>query len=224
MPTDTAGARDTGAHDAPASVDIVFSQASASADNNPEGTTTTVAFMHVLQAGDLIVLCLDYDFDPSVPPAPAIADSQGNAYTLAIGPGTTSGYAQRLYYAFAAAPGADQLTVALGTPDKSFLEARLVTYRGASALDDTSIAAGAVGGSDAIVDAAPVTAQVAGELILGCEVGDPGTSTVGAESTLRSDLDADVVEDRFAPTPGSYVETADTSSDSLWTFTVASFR
>jgi hypothetical protein len=202
---------------------IAFRQA-AGVQNAP-GEDATINFSSNVHAGDTLIVAVDVLF--SDPTTFAINDTQGNPFTVAVGPGTEVGYAQVLAYAVAASDGPDAITVSPTTIDPAYdIELRILDYAGISttgAVDVTASAFGSNPGPQQLA-APPLTTTGPDEMLVVFCVGHTGRINASAGYTARSTFDMDLVSDEPAPIAGMYVPTAEAAINGDWTLMAAAFR
>ena len=87
----------------------------------------------------------------------SVVDSKGNVYTKAIGPTTTSGLSQSIYYAKNIAAGTNTVTVTFNQA-AAYPDVRILEYSGLDPSAPLDVTAGAVGsGTSASSGAATTT-------------------------------------------------------------------
>jgi hypothetical protein len=152
----------------------------------------------------------------------SVTDSLGNAYTLAIGPTSTTGLQQSIYYAKNIAGGNNTITVQFNQA-ASFPDVRIFEYAGADTVNplDAKVAAT---GKGTTANSGSATTAVANELILGAGLTATKFSGAGTGFTVRNiDFFGNIVEDRTVTSTGSYNATAKTSS-ALWVMQMVTFK
>src|SRR5579864_5998013 len=199
---------------------VSFLQVAAATPQSPQ-SIVTVAYPAAQTAGDLNVVVVGWN--DSTSSVTSVSDSNGNYYTLAVGPTIGSGLSQSIYYAKNILPGSNAVTVtfnqAAGNPDIRVLE-----YAGLDTMSPLDVTAAAAGnGSNA--SSGPATTTAANELILGADT--IATITTGVESGFTSRIitspDSDLVEDKIVSTTGSYNATA-SLSNGFWVMQMAAFK
>jgi hypothetical protein len=167
----------------------------------------TLSFSANTQAGDLLLVAFDYD--KSVAPS-AVTDSQGNVFTsLGSTLSTPDQAVSSVYYAKNIKGGADTVTVKLSA-SSSYLEIYVSDYSGIDPNNPIDAQAGASGNAGA-VSSGTATTTVAGDIIYGYCVAD-SACTAGSGFTARSTMDANLVEDMVAGSPGQYAATGTATS------------
>lgn len=152
-------------------------------------------------AGNLLVLALRVGPGAGTP---AVSDSKGNAYSLAVSQtDTADGQKSYLYYAQGVAAGANTTTVSV--PSAVTLRMAILEYSGiktSGALDKTASADGPSG--SAVIQTGSLTPSSNNQLILA--MGTTGTNsntfTAGSGYTLRATTNKLGVEDRVLATAG----------------------
>ena len=204
----------------PSAQPIAFVQVAAATPQSPQ-STLKVVYPAAQTAGDLNVVVVGWNDGTSN--VTSVSDSSGNAYILAVGPTTTTGLSQSIYYAKDIASGRNTVTVtfnrAAGNPDIRILE-----YAGLDTVSPLDVTATAAGNSSS-ASSGPATTTAASELILGADT--IATTTTGVESGFTSRIitspDSDLVEDKIVSATGSYSATASLSSGS-WVMQMATFK
>jgi hypothetical protein len=175
-------------------------------------------------AGDLNVVVVGWN--DSVALVRSVSDSAGNAYALAVGPTIDPGiFSQSIYYAknIAATAGKNTVTVQFNVA-AGFADIRIVEYQGLDPDNPLDVGAGAHG-LGATSSAGPIVTTAADLLvaanIVGVLTNGPGP---GFTSRIITDPDSDIVEDRFAPLPGSYSATAPITPSTQWVMQIVAFR
>ncbi len=152
----------------------------------------------------------------------SVTDTRGNTYVRAVGPTSTTGLQQSIYYAKNIAAGSNTVTVkfnqAAGYPDVRILE-----YSGlstSSTLDGTAAAVG----NGTIANSGFATTTSANELIFGAgTTGDVFTSAGAGFAGRIINIYGNIAEDKKVTSTGSYNATATTTS-SVWVMQVATFK
>ena len=172
--------------------------------------TNVVAFAAPVTKDDLLIV--ECNFDGNTLDA-TISDSLGNTFTR-LGPFDNSFPSREfLAYAIANATGADTVTSTLTGTATGFFELRTYELTGVSVaapIGQPSVMSGTTSGPDALVGP-PLVTDTANELIFAIAVLSGTDGMAGTGYTTVSTFDNDLVEDRLAPTVGSYPVTA--SSD-----------
>src|SRR4029077_7275445 len=119
-------------------VAISFGQVAAATPQSPTATVP-VNFPGAQTAGDLNIVVVGWnDTTASVQ---SVKDSAGNTYNLAIGPTSTTGLQQSIYYASNIVAGNNTVTVTFSQA-AAFPDIRILEYRGVTTLDVTAGASG----------------------------------------------------------------------------------
>ncbi len=191
-------------------VAISFGQVAAA---TPQSSTATVpvTFPGAQTAGDLNIVVVGWNDTTSA--VQSVKDSAGNTYSLAIGPTSTTGLQQSIYYAANIVGGSNTVTVtfnqAAAAPDVRILE-----YRGVTTLDAK---VGASGNSTSASSGAATTTS-ASELIFGANTVATTTKAAGTGFTSRiiTSPDGDIAEDKVVTSTGSNTATSTLSSAGPW--------
>ena len=139
---------------------IGFVQVKAATPQTPS-SSVAVTYPVAQTAGNLNIVAVGWNDTTST--VSSISDSQGNTYTLAIGPTTGTGLRQSIYYAPNIKGGSNTVTVTFNQA-AIWVDVRVLEYSGLSTTSPLDVTAGAVGtGTSASSGAATTT--VANELI-----------------------------------------------------------
>ena len=209
----------------PAATTITYVQGNYATPQTPQ-TTVTVTFTAAQSAGDLNVVAVGWN--DSTATVSAIADTCGNAYTLAVGPTVQKGVAsQAIYYAkniASAAAGANSVTVTFNTGAVS-PDIRTLEYSGADPSNPVDVAAAGKGDSKTSSSAAATTTN-ATDLIFGANLVQTYTTGPGSGLTERllTSPDGDIAEDRMVTATGSYSAKAPLGSSGKWIMQMVAFR
>jgi chitodextrinase len=155
----------------------------------------------------------------------SVSDSQGNAYSLAVGPTVRAGFAsQAIYYAKNVKPGANTVTVTFDQA-ASFPDVRIAEYRGLDPVNPLDVVAAAQGVSTS-ANSGTVSTTNANDLLVGANIVSTLTSGPGASYTARviTAPDGDILEDRVVSATGSYSAVAPLSSSGQWIMQLVAFR
>jgi len=199
-------------------VAISFGQVAAA---TPQSTTATVpvTFPGAQTAGDLNIVVVGWnDTTASVQ---SVKDSAGNTYNLAIGPTSTTGLQQSIYYAAPIVGGSNTVTVTF-TQAAVYPDVRILEYRGVTTLD----AKAGASGNSATTNSGPATTTSANELIFGANTIATVTVAAGSGFTSRiiSNPDGDIAEDKVVTTAGSNSATATLNSAGPWVMQMITFK
>jgi hypothetical protein len=199
-------------------VAISFGQVAAA---TPQSSTATVpvTFPGAQTAGDLNIVVVGWNDTTST--VTSVKDSAGNTYSLAIGPTSTTGLQQSIYYAANIVGGSNTVTVTFNQA-AAFPDVRILEYRGVTTLDAK---AGAVGSSTAASSGSATTTS-ANELIFGANTVFTSNAAAGTGFTSRiiTSPDGDIAEDEVVTTAGSNSATATLSSAGPWVMQMVTFK
>jgi hypothetical protein len=185
----------------------------------------TVPFPAAQAAGNLdVVIVSFYDDTSSVA---SVADMRGNVYRTATGAGAicTTGHSTiGIYYAANIAAGANGVTVTFNA-SVPYPEVMIAEYQGADPISPFDVGSAAAGTS-ATSNSGSATLSSANELIVAANYVENGTVGPGPSFTKRfiTSPDSDILEDRMAPTSGSYNATASLNASGWWVSAMAAFR
>jgi hypothetical protein len=210
----------------PAIAAISYVQSNSASPNNSSLSSLTVTLSAAEAAGDLNVVAVGWG--STTVGISSVTDSQGNSYTLAIGPSaTTSVGSTSIYYApniAAAAAGANTVTVTFSAA-VPFPDVRVAEYSGISTtspLDVTTVATG----TGTTSSSGAVSTTNANDLLVGSNWVLSGTTGPGTGFTQRviSAWDGDILEDEIVSATGSYTATAPISPSAAWIMQMAAFK
>ena len=199
-------------------VAIGFGQVAAATPQSPT-TSVPVTFPGAQTAGDLNIVVVGWNDTTSS--VSTVQDSQGNTYSLAVGPTVGTGLSQSIYYAANIKAGSNTVTVTFNqaavAPDVRILE-----YRGVTTLD---VKAGASGNS-ATANSGSATTTSANELIFGANTVWTTNKAAGTGFTARivTVPDGDIAEDKIVTTVGSNSATAALTSAGPWVMQMVAFK
>ena len=201
---------------------ISFVQAgSGPSTAQPSNSTLSVPYPSPQTAGNLNIVAVGWgDTTSSIS---SVSDTTGNTYVLAVGPTTTTGLQQSIYYAKNITAGSNTVTVTFNQ-SAAFPDVRILEYSGletSAALDVTAAAVGT--GTNANSGAATTTS--ANELLFGAG-STAGTSYIGAGTGFTSRIInafGNIAEDETVNSAGSYSATAPNGSGN-WVMQMATFR
>lgn len=180
--------------------------------------TVAVPYPAAQTAGNLNIVVVGWN--DTIRSVSSVSDSQGNVYSLAIGPTQGTALTQSIYYAITKA-GANTVTVNFNGV-AAWPDVRILEYAGVSILDRTAGAAGSGTLADSGL-AAPTTA--ANELIFGANMTFTVTTGPGAGFASRIITGwKDIAEDRVVTAIGSYGATAPISPAGNWVMQVVTFK
>jgi len=199
-------------------VAIGFAQVAAA---TPQSSTATVSVTYpgAQTAGDLNVVVVGWNDTTST--VQSVKDSQGNTYSLAIGPTTGTGLRQSIYYLSNIAGGSNTVTVTFNQP-AAFPDVRILEYRGVTTVDVT---AGAKGSGTA-ANSGSATTTSANELIFGANMVSTSTRAAGSGFTSRiiTSPDGDLAEDKVVTTSGSHSATSTLNGSAPWVMQMVTFK
>jgi hypothetical protein len=156
----------------------------------------------------------------------AVSDTSGNTYRLA--PGTSAQNAGApasiaMYYAPNVASGANTVAVTFSAP-VAFPEIMIAEYSGLDTAAPFDVGS-ASGGTGLTSDSGAATTTAAGDLLVGANYLEHSSTAPGPGFTERFLTgDMDILEDRTAPTPGSYDATSPLNLSGWWVATMGAFR
>lgn len=219
--TDTAVADAAMTHDAtePALAPITFIQTSSSAAAPPTTTASTTLPQPVTIGNALIVGIFFINSGPM--PVTTITDSAGAPYTILQGPSSFNGFGQYLAFAPITSSGTLTVTVTTSTANQ-YLDVRVHEYAGISLTQPLDVSAEATGSGVGTIEGPAVTTTGPAELIVSFTTGS--LVLAGPGMTTRSNFDADLVQDRDAPTPGPYTAPFQMNPASGWATTIVALR
>jgi len=203
------------------SVPIGFAQVAASTPQSPVSSLATT-FPGAQTAGDLNVVVVGWNDATSN--VSNVTDSQGNTYSLAIGPTRGTNLSQSIYYAKNIKSGANTVTVTFNQA-AAFVDVRILEYAGLSTTAPLDVTAGAIGNSTAPSSGAATTTSPS-ELIFGANTVWTGNTVAGPSFTIRiiTTPDGDLAEDRTVTTTGSYNASSTLSSAGPWVMQMVTFK
>jgi Bacterial Ig-like domain (group 3)/IPT/TIG domain/Galactose oxidase, central domain/Kelch motif len=185
----------------------------------------SVTYTDVQTAGDLNVVVVGWN--DSVAQVSSVTDSQGNTYTLAVGPTVQGGTAtQAIYYSkniVGSPANGNTVTVTFNTGATS-ADVRIAEYSGADPSVPVDVVAAAQG-SSSLSDSSSVTTTSANDLLVGANLVQTITTGPGAGYTSRviTSPDSDILEDSVVSVTGSYSATAPVDSGA-WIMQMVAFR
>jgi len=199
-------------------VAISFGQVAAATPQSPTATVP-VTFPGPQTAGDLNIVVVGWNDTTSS--VTSVKDSAGNTYNLGIGPTSTTGLQQSIYYAANIGGGSNTVTVTFNQA-AAYPDVRILEYRGVTTLD----ASAGASGNSAITNSGSATTTSANELIFGANT--IATVTAGAGSGFTSRIitspDGDIAEDKLVTTAGSNSATATLNSAGPWVMQMVTFK
>src|SRR4029077_11903515 len=155
----------------------------------------------------------------------SVTDSNGNVYTLAVGPTQNSDHhlSQSIYYArgiLAAGASTNTVTVRFTNPAHPadlHADIRILEYRGLDRVNPVDVTAAATG-TNAESNSGAATTTNALDLIFGANITHSHTSGPGTGFTKRliTSPHRDIAEDRVVTTAGSYSASAPLKGHGPW--------
>jgi hypothetical protein len=200
---------------------ITFVQAASGPSNiQSSNSTLAVAYPAAQLAGHLNVVVIGWGDNTST--ITSVTDSQNNTYSLAIGPTSTTGLSQAIYYAKNVAGGSNTVTVKFSKA-AAYPDVRILDYSGADTVAPLDKAAGATGSGTA-ANSGSVTTTASNELIFGAGTTETIFTAPGSGFVSRMvNIFGNIAEDRNVTASGSYNATATTNS-SRWIMQVVTFK
>jgi len=191
------------------SLPIGFAQVAASTPQSPVSTLSTT-FPGAQTPANLNVVVVGWNDATSN--VTAVTDSQGNIYTLAVGPTRGTNLSQSIYYAKNIKAGNNTVTVTFNQA-AVYVDVRILEYAGLSTTSPLDVTAAATGNNTAPSSGSATTTSP-NELIFGANTVWTGNTVAGPSFTIRiiTTPDGDLAEDRVVTTAGSY-----SASSTLWT-------
>jgi len=199
--------------------------------NSKDPNTTSVgsvaaAYTAAQVAGDFNVVAIDWG-SPTIAIS-SVTDTKGNAYTLAVGPTSVTGFGSAaIYYAkniVAAAAGTNTVTVTFAS-NVQYPDLRIAEYSGIDTANPLDVTATATG-TGTLGSSGSATTTHANDLIVGSNATSTGTSAAGTGFTSRviTGFDGAILEDQFVSTTGAYSATAPISPSGQWIMQMAAFK
>ena len=188
-------------------------------------TTVNVPFTAAQVSGDLNVVVVGWNDSTAI--VNSVADSKGNAYTLAVGPISISGtLSQSIYYAkniLSAAAGTNTVTVTFSSP-AVYPDIRILEYSGADPNNPLDVTAESSGDSANSSSGSATTTNPV-DLLFGANIVTTTTTGpgIGFTSRMITSPDADIAEDEMVTTTGAYSATAPLSSGA-WIMQMVAFK
>ena len=183
-------------------------------------SSVAVSYLNPQTAGNLNIVTVGWGDNTSL--ISSITDTNGNTYTRAVGPTSTTDLQQSIYYAKNIVGGSNTVTVEFNQA-AAYPDVRILEYSG---LDPTSpldvTAAGTGTGSAANSGSATTTSP--NELIFGAGNSAHNFSAAGSGFTKRViNVYGNIAEDEVVSSINSYNATA-TNSSGGWVMQMATFR
>ena len=184
--------------------------------------TVTVTYPATQVAGDLNVVAIGWS--DSTSQIRSVTDSQGNSYTLAVGPSVSPGNAtQAIYYSPNIAAGANAVAVTfnatVAAPD-----VRIAEYSGVNAVNPVDVVVGAAG-SSVFPASGSVTTMNPNDLLVGTNYIAQVNVGPGPGYTQRMITDwSDIVEDQTVSTTGAFAATTIQNPTGWWVMQLVAFK
>jgi hypothetical protein len=182
-------------------------------------------------AGNLNVVVVGWEHTTAA--VSSVTDSNGNVYTLAVGPTQISDHhlSQSIYYArdiLAAGASTNSVTVRFTVPAHPgdlHAEVRVLEYSGLDRVNPVDVTAAATG-TNAESNSGAATTTNAHDLIFGANITHRHTSGPGTGFTKRmlTSPHGDIVEDRVVTTAGSYSASAPLKGHGPWIMQMVAFK
>ena len=197
---------------------INFVQSNSATANS--GTSIAIPYTSLQVAGNLnVVAVMSGDTTSSIS---SITDSNGNTYTRAVGPTTTTGLQQSIYYAKNIVGGSNTVTVKFNSSASS-PNVNVLEYNGLSTSNPLDVTA-AASGSGTIASSGSATTTSVNELIVGA--GNPSGLFTAPGSGFSNRLInpfGGISEDQIVNGAGAYAATA-TNNGGTWVMQMVAFR
>jgi len=204
---------------------IGFTQVNAATPQTPQ-SIVAVPYVGAQHAGNLNVAIVSWN-DTTVSVS-SVSDSNGNAYSLAVGPTSFPGRSsQSIYYApniVGAAPNSNIVTVRFNGA-AVFPDIRVLEYSGIDPVSPLDAVTGS-SGTSATTSSGILTTTVPNVLLVAGNVVETVTQTPGANFSKRiiTTPDGDIAEDRVVSAIGSYEATAVIDPSGSWIMQMVAFR
>jgi chitodextrinase len=189
------------------------------------GSQVPVVYTKAQTAGNLNVVVVGWSDSTST--VTSVSDTQGNVYSLAVGPMVTPGVSQSIYYAkniVGAGAGVNTVTVKFNAT-ASYPDIRIAEYSGLDLNNPLDVSGGTVGTATS-VDSGAVSTTNANDLLVGADTVLTLTTAAGAGYSNRiiTYPDGDLLEDRVVSATGSYHATATLSGGGGWVMQLVAFK
>ena len=196
---------------------ISFHQA---ANDKPSDADLTLALAHPVQAGDAIVMCLNFSAATGAK-LTAVTDSLGNSYDIIVNSFFGDGEAHYVAAAYGSPPGHDTLTLQLeGSMGSGGTDWFVLEYAGLIGSDAFDASAAATG-SGTEMQSGFATTHYDNELLLG--YAEAPSATAAGNYTARVTQSGNLVEDEISGSAGMHGAIATTTAGS-WTMILTTFR
>ena len=183
-------------------------------------SSVAVPYGKAQTAGDLNIVVVGWGDSSST--ISSVTDSQGNTYSLAVGPTSISNLQQSIYYAKNIAGGNDTVAVTFNQT-VAYPDIRILEYSGLDTISPLNVTAAAAGsGTSASSGSANTTAP--NELIFGAGTCANEFSGPGSGFTNRIiNIYGNIAEDKMVSSTGNYAATA-INSGGGWIMQMATFK
>jgi fibronectin type 3 domain-containing protein len=204
---------------------ITYVQSNYATPQSPQ-TAVSVVYAAGQVSGDLNIVVVGWN--DSTAAVSAVTDSEGNPYTLAVGPTVQSGFAsQSIYYApniLSAPAGTNTVTVTFASAATN-PDIRIFEYSGADSVSPVDATAANLGNSTTSISGLVNTTN-ATDLIFGASLVQTATIGPGGGFTQRllTAPDGDIVEDQMVAAAGSYSASAPLDPSGPWIMQAVAFR
>jgi hypothetical protein len=209
----------------PASSDIAFVQANGNALTT-SSSQISATYSSSQKAGDLNVVVVGWADTTSQ--IQSVSDGNGNTYSLAVAPQSSSSVSQAIYYAKNIAGGNNNAVTVTFKQAASLPSIRILEYSGVdktSPLDVTTSNAGAgSSGGSVTADSGSTITRFPNELIFGADTDSNATIWPGAPFVARVNIASDIAADHLVNVTGSYNASAAVSPGSNWVMQMATFK
>ncbi|HJT00257.1 MAG TPA: hypothetical protein VJ756_14295 [Terriglobales bacterium] len=177
-------------------------------------------------AGDLNVVVVGWADTTSQ--IQSVTDSNGNSYSLAVPPKSSSSVTQAIYYASNIGGGVNTITVNF-KQSAALPSIRILEYSGVAITSPLDVTASAAGTSStnagAIADSGSATTHFSNELIFGADTDSNQTLKPGDPFVTRIfSTAADIAEDHVVNVPDTYGATVTVTPGSNWVMQMATFK
>ena len=197
-----------------------------SATPQAEVNTVTVPYASPQFTGDFNVVVVGWnDVSNTVS---SVKDTEGNVYTLAVGPtqNSTQGLSQSIYYAknISAAPAGGNTVTVTFSGTAAYPDIRILEYSGISLTSPVDITSSGTGNSASSSTTAVATTNAndllfAANMVYTQTIG-PGT---GFTTRITTSPDGDIAEDRLVAATGSYSGSATLNTAGPWVMQMVAF-
>jgi hypothetical protein len=177
-------------------------------------------------AGDLNVVAVGWADTSSQ--IQSVTDSNGNSYSLAVPPQSSSSVTQAIYYASNIKGGVNTIFVNFNQ-SAALPSIRILEYSGVDTTNPLDVTASATGTSSSnaagIADSGSATTHFSNELIFGADTDSKQTLKPGDPFATRIfSTAADIAEDHIVNVPDTYGATVTVTPGSDWVMQMATFK